>query len=585
MPVVGERSTKLGGSYSNSPVSKFAEAYAKLAKNVLTESNTNVFADPMTTLMKPESNEAMREFFVEGSYDADALSPSEIEDHISMMNETFINDRQAVLEQSSVGAYNPVIGMSLPMHKLLLMNCVFDKGGIPKFVAKTPKFTETMEYPYLVKADGTEINMFEHQDQIRDAMNAAAPWYEETITTLPHNGTVDLRGAGKLNRPTGSLSIASHISAVLVATKYAAGATLPDGTTNDTAAPVEVDTWFPVKLQFTPSYGEFDRTMFEQVTIATTDFVESGEEGSKVYTPKTVEVTDIIQGSMKDNLFYISTISGGKVVKGIKIKAKIDTSDAMTAVCSTKWKAKTDIFEIPEATPINVPVSPEEVKDVSALYGVNQLSKVMSMIKLTLENYKDDSIKSELDESFATLPARQKTTGKFDFAPRDGYALDQVEWRHKTFFDALDTQVTDLVNVWRDPDVTIGVFGRPDIIRKLTPTEYTYQTPANIGPVTLDYKKTVVTSDNRIYNFISSMKFGNSNELIIVINPRNTERFIYRIYDYQLYVSNEIRNAANPALPAVHAFERFKFASYQPVQGRIEILNPRGLRAGDTDEF
>ena len=44
-----------------------------------------------------------------------------------------------------------------------------------------------------------------------------------------------------------------------------------------------------------------------------------------------------------------------------------------------------------------------------------------------------------------------------------------------------------------------------------------------------------------------------------------------------MYVSNEIRNAKNPALPAIHAFERWKFVSYQPVQGRIKILNPTGF--------
>ena len=70
----------------------------------------------------------------------------------------------------------------------------------------------------------------------------------------------------------------------------------------------------------------------------------------------------------------------------------------------------------------------------------------------------------------------------------------------------------------------------------------------------------------------------NTNELIILINPHNSERIIYRIYDYQLYVSNEIRNIANPALPAIHAFERWKFVEYQPVQGRVKILNESGLR-------
>lgn len=44
-----------------------------------------------------------------------------------------------------------------------------------------------------------------------------------------------------------------------------------------------------------------------------------------------------------------------------------------------------------------------------------------------------------------------------------------------------------------------------------------------------------------------------------------------------MYVGNEIRNAVNYALPAVHSFERWMMTEYQPVQGRIEILNPTGI--------
>ena len=177
------------------------------------------------------------------------------------------------------------------------------------------------------------------------------------------------------------------------------------------------------------------------------------------------------------------------------------------------------------------------------------------------------------------MDASSKFATTFDFAPRQYYALDHVEWRYKTFMDYLDTVATGLFQVLNDPNMTISVFGSPDLIRKITPTEYTYQTPSNIGPVELDYVKTVVTSDKRVYQFISSDKLRGNSNLIIVLCPRNTDRIVYRIYDYQLYVSNEIRNMANPALPAIHAFERWKFVEYQPVQGRIKVLNPTGFTA------
>ena len=198
-------------------------------------------------------------------------------------------------------------------------------------------------------------------------------------------------------------------------------------------------------------------------------------------------------------------------------------------------------------------------------------------MKTALGEYKDSTIKKELDTSFMTMPDTNKFATTFDFAPRASYALDHVEWRYKTFMDFLDSVATGLFQVLNDPNMTVSVFGAPDLIRKITPTEYTYQTPSNIGPVELDFVKTVVTSDKRVYQFISTDKLRGNSNLIIVLCPRNTDRIVYRIYDYQLYVSNEIRNMANPALPAIHAFERWKFVEYQPVQGRIQIKHPTGL--------
>ena len=83
----------------------------------------------------------------------------------------------------------------------------------------------------------------------------------------------------------------------------------------------------------------------------------------------------------------------------------------------------------------------------------------------------------------------------------------------------------------------------------------------------------VVTSDKRTYHFMGSDKMRGRQDLIVILCPHNSQRIVYRIYDYQMYVSNEIRNIQNPALPAIHAFERWKFFEYQPVQGKVHLLN------------
>ena len=582
MPIVGNRKStaSMGNGYRHDSISSFAESFKQCAKDILNESGVDLFMEPQKALQIGASRAALKNFYVENSYDAkefEEIDPSNaadmIEDAEAMSEAQFENDVDAVLEHTNMAAMNPVIGMTFPLHKNILMNNVFDKGAIPKFVAREPKFTISMEDRILVTPDGTEIDMYKEQYKIREAIDSTAPFVEIDMELPQLEGATDVLATMGAT-PEDTLSIDTYISAVKVTGIY-----LEAGDINpETGAVVEqagaVDCWIPTRLHFTPHYGEIDRIIAEEVAFTTKDATDP---------TKTVVIKDVITGFMKNNKFMINGSTG--VVTAVRLGARLDTSSAMVKTCSVRWKVRTDIVEIGNANPINTTISPEEVKDIGALYNVNQLSKVLSLMKVALGDYKDSKIKSELDNSFRTMPAESKFASTFDFAPRQGYALDHVEWRYKTFMDYLDSVCTGLFQVLNDPNMTVSIFGAPDLIRKITPTEYTYQTPSNIGPVELDFVKTVVTSDKRVYQFIASDKLRGNSNLIIVLCPRNTDRIVYRIYDYQMYVSNEIRNMANPALPAIHAFERWKFVEYQPVQGRIQIMHPTGLTeiAPNTD--
>jgi hypothetical protein len=371
----------------------------------------------------------------------------------------------------------------------------------------------------------------------------------------------------------------SHVAGVYVENVFfAEGDHLPDANgwftnkgeiaTAETAGAKNV--WFHVNIPFTPSYGGPDRNqriMNQAVTIRYKKDADGTIETLK----------DTLFGTLNDGKVAFQTLTG-KITK-IRFAAKLDTSNAQLETVSTKWDVSTQYVEIPEATPINTTVSPEEVKDIAAMYDANQVTKVMSMTKTVLSEYKDMRIKRFLDDSFVRLDDRNSFSGEFDFAPPEGYALDWVTHRHATFLDYFDDLVTQMLQAYNDPNMTVTIYGDPRIVRKITPTEYTYQAPANIGPVQLDYTQTIVdTKDHRVYNFVGSDKLRNTNELMVILNPKNTQRICYRIYNYQLYISNEIRNAANPSLPAIHAFERWLPVEYFPVQARVQILNPSGKR-------
>lgn len=558
MPIVGKRRQydDMGQGYETSPMRRQAEDFKTFLEGVYNQTGLDILAEGTVALQKRTVSDALRNYFVnesviEKDYEND---PAGYEDQINMMNEQYTNDKEALLEYTSLNALNPVIGMTFPIHKNILMNTIYDKGAIPKVVAVSPKFTISMENRYIVSPTGEKVDIFKEQHRITSMMDSTAPQTEIELA-LPETGTtniLDEMGASNLD----NVNVLSFISAVKVSLKFKAGEVLPDGTTaaTDTVA----DDWLKVRLRFHPNYGELDRGLQEEVSFPAN--IDSAE------------TSDIVNGIMKENRFLISTMKG--IIKAVKVTVQKDTSNGMLDTCSVDWKINTTIEEIGPAIPLNVTLAPEEVKDVAALYQINQLTKVMSIIKLCLENYKDDKIRMALDDSFERLPVNQKVQANINWMPQNHYALDPPEWRYKTFFDQFDTHITNLVQILNDPNVTVAIFGRPDLIRKITPTDYGYTTPSNVGPIELDFVKTVVTSDKRVYQFMSSNKLRNSDTLTIILNPRNTERIIYRIYDYQMYISNEIRNSRLYTLPAMHAFERWKFVEYQPVQGKVTILNP-----------
>lgn len=599
MPQVGERVnpiTQFAKVYAQDPLRNYMQSFKETAENILQLEHTDLFSEAGRSLMYDGVRDALKNFFIEGSYDPDELTLEQQEDHRKDMASLFENDMEVVREYAAASSFNPVIGMTFPIHKNIMMNNVFDKGVITKVVANSPKFTLSMETRYMTTPDGKEIDLWKEQNKLTDAIDATAP-VKNIPLALPENLTTDILGTyfGRTSRHD-SLDISTAISAVLVKSCVRQGDKYieftpgvppvigADGAITTPAVPAQFVemvadqdydsdnmkyVWKRVRANFTPYYGEFDRTMttgYDPVVIT-----KLGDGTTPDTLAKTVGV---LTGFEKKNKFLIQAT--GEAV-AVLMSARIDTSTAMMPTCSVHWGVKTTMEEIGTAIPINTAVSPEEVKDIQALYNVNQLTKIMSMMKIVLSNYKDDKIKQGLDTSFMTMPDTQKIARCFDFAPRQGYYSDHIDWRLKTFMDALDDYTDLLLQVLNDPNMTITVIGRSTLIKKITPNEFTYQTPSNIGPVELDYVKTVVSTNKKVWQFVSTDKMRGNDNLIVILNPRNTERIVYRIYDYQFYVSNEIRNVELYTLPSIHAFERWKFVEYQPVQGRIKILNPSGL--------
>lgn len=591
--IVGEKPKRSSFNYEQNVMYEFANQYLNLANSIVNEANgADLIYDPRRVLASNIGNETLKNFFVSESCDEEHMTAREIEEHVEYMGQLYDNDREGLLEAASMSEMNPVMGMTFPMHKWILMNMVFDKGGIQKAVTASPSFTISQEERYLVDTEGNEINMFTQQNLMTDAIEATAALKVFDVETLPLTEATEIVH-DKLGGLAGAdhLSIETNLYAVQIKDVYfEEGDVLPneDGyiEKNGKVATAEdvgtKDVWVKVKAPFQPGYtghlaeeARYDRALMFPFIYR---YKKQGVDGVE-----TAELKETFTGTIRKDRITLNAIEGN--VSAVRLQARIDTSNARQTTCEVKWRAVTKLEEIPNAIPINTTVTPEEIKDINALYNVNQVTKIMYQMRSVLANYKDDKILRSLNDSYSRLDERSSSYSTFDFAPKTGYYSDPVQWRRDTFLDWLDTDVTHLMWALNDPNMTITIYGDPDLVRKITPTTYLYQSPANIGPVDIDFTKTVYTSDKRVYNFIGSDKLRNTTEFIICLKPNGTDRILYRIYDYQMYLSNEIRNANNPALPALHSFERWKFVEYTPVQGRINIMHPRGYNEDTYNAF
>lgn len=551
-------------------------------------------------------------------------NPEKMQEIEEEMNLYYENDRQAMLEAQAINGFNPTMTFTPPLHKDILMNCVWHQGIIPRLVTNTPDIPVEREVLLLVDpTTGEKFDMFQEQYKISQAMNNCRP-IRRIACAFPENNTTDFLGSlfgvsndlkfgGKVRE---HLDTNAHISGLIAsimvqpgesytcldeagsyrqymtdnsctieeaiaavnAAAAAAGGNAADIEANfvtkvaDSVTKVDYAI-IPVRMITYPIIGDSNRTGFNhEVEINIANATGDGSETAKV----------LVSGIYRDDRLQVMT--NDSRIKGLVFTCRQAASTGTLPSPRGEWIRKTHMERIPEATHVQATVSPEEMKDVSVLYNVNQVTKHMSFFSKIMENNRDDVAKEFLDESFEKMPWRHQMSHVFNFIPEYQFVDDHIEWARKAFLPDLDTYVTQMLNIYNDGNVIVNVVGRSDIIRKLTPTNYTWSTPSSVGPFQLDFVKTVQTSDNRTYQFISSDKMRDQNNLIVILTPKNSERFMYRIYDYQTYVSNELRSPENVYLPAITAFDRWGIFEYMPVQARINCVNVMGHSAANFDD-
>mgnify|MGYP000336973565 FL=1 len=311
MPVIGNTTSRKPGSsgYSHDPMAAYAKEFLNLTQSFLEEARLDLYQEPFKVFRTPLTDETVKNFFMENSADPRGMTTEEYEDHMLMMEQMYENDKIAVLEHCGMGQYNPVIGMTFPIHKNIMLNNIFDKGAIPKFVAEAPRFTVSMETRWMIDPEtGEKIDMWREQYKMTDAIDKAAP-LKSMYLPLPEAENTNILETmfGVPEDQNNNLSIESHVSGLVgarvvypgqtvqIVVKNSDAATAPatvtytiQNYTNTTAQAYVIPTDSPTDLKaqlpkveatvtqtvtgaifnwrgpFAPAYGGYDRQICEQ---------------------------------------------------------------------------------------------------------------------------------------------------------------------------------------------------------------------------------------------------------------------------------------------------------------------------------
>ena len=121
-------------------------------------------------MMLEDASDAMQRFFVEDSCDRKYLNESQYAAHIEDMQQLYENDREAILEYAAATSFNPVLGLTYPIHKNILMNTI----GLKEL------------YPVIKGMDELDFAIEEIKKNTRHYIKRQISWFkgENSITPI-----------------------------------------------------------------------------------------------------------------------------------------------------------------------------------------------------------------------------------------------------------------------------------------------------------------------------------------------------------------------------------------------------------------
>lgn len=550
--------------------------------NILGEGIADVIADE-------ETFNRYRDVMLEGSEADDAEQISQIID----------NSRWDILNESTTGI-TPISSLAVPAIRALWPRLAL-KNAIPTEVVKAPKFSLSYIIPYL-KVNGKKYQL------PRGIVGDDSAATNNTWAMGQHlfAGKISVTDATPTNkksarRPGGFDLLTDGNGNLLV-------------WGNVTARPgfdhIDPDFWVSklyTKAGFAPAAGgKFCLTQAEAValdTSATPAAVAIPSQEFKVYircelrgslnydlaktipveyddngTTKTVMVTfeDAVSGKVEFDECKLRLASFAGIIDDVAIEGRL-TFENNERTESVIFEIETKDVTIGTGIHIDAPLPNEFLSDVSVLYSIDGVAKVIDIMTQTVALRLDNEIRQYIINGYQRQTDRAGAElfhGFFNCRPDDRYNGTPKDWREQ-----IKVTIDFMANILKQRNYFTGgkfVIVCNPVDAALIPNaswSFTGSSTERSG-IEVDYDIGAISGSQR-YEIISSQLLNPGVMFILYVSSQD-EQMTYKYYPYSFLVTRDMRNADQVLIPNITMCKRHKLEYFHDAMIKITIANNNG---------
>jgi len=485
---------------------------------------------------------------------AEGLNPDDVESFTQLLE----NTRVHILQEGVIAGIQQVSALSMPMIRKAWPR-IGMRNAIPTEAVKTPQFAITYLTPYLVKQDGTKLELPKAlrnpatSGQVLDrkwllidpAAVAPAPGAFPTVP-VPNDETgvnliSDTPGA-QLNADT--VDTVLHLSAVTLQT-----------------TPGDALTDFKVtcELRLSPEGRLFGNV---QGTAPVGHPAAGTLVKDTILGDVDLQTGVILLQSMKGNVASVE-------VTGFITDENNNHGDSVTFEIGKK-----DV-KIGTGAHLNAPLPVEFLQDNMAIYNIDGALKVTDIISQVHAQKVDQELLQFLDKSMArTVAAGASYTGSFDVRPAQQYNGSPTEWRNELRI-VIDWFATKMK---QDSSMHTGRFaliGNPLDLMLIPNVDWVFTAAQEEqGGVDVNYSIGAYAGPNS-FTLVASDNVP-SGKIKMIFIPGNADLMTYKYYPYTFNVEQGYRDPRTPLVPNIMVTRRDTKEELTPMIAEITILGNNG---------